>query len=168
MSKRASDPTAILARYVNGPTELEAAIVGFTEAELDTALDDESWTIRQIVHHVVDGDDIWKICVKIALGNSEATFSLQWYWDLPQTRWAESWAYAERPLEPSLALFAANRRHVEQLVQAIPGAWEREIMVEWPHQEKERVTVGWVIEMQASHVMGHVEDIQNIWQARKL
>ncbi len=166
MSEQANDPAEILARYADGPTALEEAIAGLAEAELDTALDDESWTIRQIVHHVVDGDDIWKVCIKTALGNSEAVFDLQWYWAMPQTEWAESWAYAERAIGPSLVLFAANRRHVGQLVQAIPGAWEREIMVEWPHQEKERVTVGWVIEMQAGHVTGHVEDIQKIRRTR--
>jgi len=42
------------------------------------------------VHHLADGDDIWTICIKAALGNSEGLFSLQWYWDKPQTEWAEN------------------------------------------------------------------------------
>jgi hypothetical protein len=48
----------ILARYAEGPAELVRAIAGLDGAGLDAALDDESWTIRQIVHHIVDGDDI--------------------------------------------------------------------------------------------------------------
>jgi hypothetical protein len=38
---------------------------------------------------VVDGDDIWKPCIKAALGNSDGLFSLQWYWEKPQTEWAQ-------------------------------------------------------------------------------
>jgi len=168
MSERKHDPEVVLASYASGPAELEAAVAGLADAELDTALDAKSWTIRQIVHHVVDGDDIWKPFVKIALGNNKAVFSLQWYWDIPQTQWAESWAYVHREIETSLALFAANRRHLVQLVQAVPDAWDRSIPVKWPHKEEERVTVGWMIEMQADHVTSHINSIRKIRQAHGL
>jgi hypothetical protein len=162
MAGQAHDPDAILAQYKDGPAQLQTALAGLSEAALDAAPDAENWSIRQLVHHIVDGDDVWKTFIKIALGNSEATFELQWYWDIPQTTWAESWAYATREIEPSLALFHANRRHVVQLVQEIPGAWERSLTIKWPHGDLQQVTVGWVIEMQSRHVAGHVEDIQKI------
>jgi hypothetical protein len=168
MADEMRDRDVILERYANGAAQLEAAIADLGPADLDKALDAESWTIRQIVHHVVDGDDIWKLFIKTALGNSEAVFSLRWYWELPQTEWAERWAYARREIEPSLALLRANRRHVVGLLQAVPGAWERSIVVQWPHQEAQRATVGWVIEMQADHVAGHIEDIERIRAAHGL
>jgi hypothetical protein len=168
MTGQAHDPNAILALYEDGPEQVQAALAGLSQAELDAAPDAENWSIRQIVHHVVDGDDIWKTFVKIALGNSEATFELQWYWDIPQTAWAESWAYADRGIEPSLALLRANRRHVAQLLRVIPDAWERSLTIKWPGGDLQQVTVGWVIEMQSRHVMGHVEDIQRIREAHGL
>lgn len=162
MPEQPHDPHEVLARYQDGPAQLQAALAGLSSADLDTAPDADDWTIRQIVHHIVDGDDIWKTFVKIALGNSAATFELQWYWDVPQTAWAESWAYASREIAPSLALFHANRRHVVQLLREIPDAWERSLTIKWPGGDLQQVTVGWVIEMQARHVMGHVEDIRRI------
>lgn len=162
MTGQAHDPDAVLAQYKDGPAQLQTALAGLSEAALDATPDAENWSIRQLVHHIVDGDDVWKTFIKIALGNSEATFELQWYWDIPQTTWAESWAYATREIEPSLALFHANRRHVVQLVQEIPDAWERSLIIKWPHGDLQQVTVGWVIEMQSHHVAGHVEDIQKI------
>lgn len=30
---------------------------------LDAMPSGGGWTIRQIVHHIVDGDDIWKLCI---------------------------------------------------------------------------------------------------------
>jgi hypothetical protein len=158
------DPQAILARYAAGPAQLEAAIAGLTEAELNLAQTADTWTIRQIVHHIVDGDDLWKVYIKIALGNSSGTFSLQWYWDKPQEAWVESWRYADRAIEPSLALFQANRQHVVQLLQHIPEAWERSIFIQWPEGQKVQTTVGHIVEMQANHVLGHINDILAIRQ----
>jgi hypothetical protein len=158
-------PDEILTHYADGPARLEAAIAGLTETDLDSALASGTWTIRQLVHHVVDGDDLWKMCIKQALGNSESQFDLGWYWNMAQDRWAESWNYAGRALKPSLALFRASRGHVVQLVRQIAGAWECSLVIQWPHQERGRITVGQVIEMQARHVDAHVEDIRKIRQA---
>ena len=86
--------------------------------------------IRQLVHHVVDGDDIWKLCIKAALGNSEGVFSLQWYWEVEQDTWVERWDYAGRAIEPSLALFRANRRHIVHLMERNPDGWERHVRIQ--------------------------------------
>jgi DinB family protein len=164
MSEDTLDPQTILSRFLNGPAKLKSAVAHLTEAQLDVAHDSGTWTIRQIAHHIVDGDDLWKTCIKAALGNSEAMFDLQWYWGKPQDEWAERWNYAGRAFEPSLALFVANRLHVEQLVQQIPGAWNRSIWIKWPHREAEQVTVGDIIAMQAHHALGHVHEIIAIRQ----
>jgi uncharacterized damage-inducible protein DinB len=164
MTEQTRDPDTILALYANGPAQLEAAIAGLTEEELNLAQSADTWTIRQIVHHVVDGDDIWKIGIKAALGNSSGTFTLQWYWDKPQDEWVKSWDYAGRDLEPSLALFRANRRHILQLLSQMPDAWERSMSIEWPNGQEERITIGYIVEMQAGHVLGHIDDIRTIRQ----
>lgn len=169
MTKQTRDPDAILARYTDGPAQLEAAIAGLAEAELDLAQSADTWTIRRLIHHVVDGDDIWKVCIKAALGNSQGVFSLQWYWDIPQDTWVERWDYAGRAIEPSLALFRANRCHVVQLVGQIPDGWRRHMLIQWPHRpEVEPITVGDVIEMQAGHTLHHIEDIRAVRQTRSI
>jgi hypothetical protein len=169
MTKEARDPDAILARYADGPAQLEAAVTDLAEAELDLAQSADTWTIRQLVHHVVDGDDIWKVCIKAALGNSQGVFSLQWYWDIPQDTWVERWDYAGRAIEPSLALFRANRCHVVQLVGRIPDGWGRHMLIQWPRRpEAEPITVGDVIEMQAGHTLHHIEDIRAIRQTHSI
>jgi uncharacterized damage-inducible protein DinB len=168
MTEQTRDPDTILARYADGPAQLEAAIAGLTEADLDMAQTADTWTIRQIVHHVVDGDDIWKTGIKAALGNTSGTFTLQWYWDKPQGEWVESWDYAGRAIEPSLALFHANRDHIVQLLDQIPDAWERNIFIRWPDGQKAQITVGDIVEMQADHIMVHINDIRLIRQTHNL
>jgi uncharacterized damage-inducible protein DinB len=164
MGEQMSDRETAIARYADGPSQLEAAIAGLSQGELDIAESEGTWTIRQIVHHVVDGDDIWKVFVKRAIGNLGGQFNLQWYWDIPQDEWAKSWAYAGREIEPSLALFRSSRRHIVQLLGHAPEAWERRLCIRWPNEEEQKVSVASVVEMQAQHVIGHVDDI---WRIRK-
>jgi hypothetical protein len=168
MAAQTYDLEALLAAFADGPRQLRAALSGLAEADLDAALSPDTWTIRQIVHHVVDGDDLWKTCLKAALGETQRRFELQWYWDHPQEWWVETWDYAGRPVEPSLAFFEAGRRHVVQLLRQVPGACERCIVVQWPGGEEQQVSIGWIVEMQTRHVVGHVDDIRRIRQARGL
>ncbi len=164
MDEQLSDREAIIASYADGPNQLEAAIAGLSERELDIAERDGTWTIRQIVHHVADGDDIWKVFIKRAIGNPGGEFDLGWYWAMPQDEWVKSWAYAGREIGPSLALFRASRGHIVQLLEHIPEAWERSLLVRWSEGEQQEVKVGWVVKMQAEHVPGHVDDIRRARQ----
>ncbi|MFO7587448.1 MAG: DinB family protein [Gemmatimonadota bacterium] len=156
-----ADQRSLLSRYLQGPALLEQAVADLSDADLDAPPSDGGWTIRQIVHHVVDGDDLWMTCIKAALGNEEDDFTLEWYWQLPQDTWAERWGYAHRPLDVSLALFGAIRAHIAQLVERAPDGWSRSMRVRTP-QGTERVSVRAVLEMQADHVSHHVERIAAI------
>lgn len=160
--KSPTNKDSVIARYVEGPTLLERTLTGLKEADLDTAPSKGGWTIRQIVHHIVDGDDIWKICIKQALGNDQSEFSLDWYRALPQDTWADRWAYAQRSVDVSLAMLKATRDHVMQLLEHVPDGWNRTVGFREPNGNIEIVPVGFVIEMQANHVLHHVKQIETI------
>jgi len=155
------EQSSLLSRYLEGPDQLERSIADLSDVQLDASPSDGGWTIRQIVHHVVDGDDLWKVGLKAALGNEEGEFALDWYGMLSQETWADRWGYARRPVDTSLALFRAIRAHIAELLEKVPGAWGRSIDVRTP-QGTERVSVSQVIEMQTRHVTHHVEKIAAI------
>lgn len=165
MTNQADTFKTSLTQYADGPALLEQALGGLNESDLDLALSVDSWSIRQIIHHLADGDDIWKVCIKAALGNCDGTFTLQWYWDKPQLDWSTNWKYASRGIESSLALLRANRRHTIELIGQTAEVWEKSIWLKPPKGRKERVTVGWIVEMQAGHVVSHIKDIRAILQA---
>jgi uncharacterized damage-inducible protein DinB len=160
------DRIGTISRYREGPRLLEQAVLGLEDAVLDASPSRGGWTIRQIVHHVVDGDDIWKICIKMAMGNEEAEFALGWYWALPQETWADRWAYAKRSLDVSLSLLGANRAHTVQLLESTPEGWNRSVIMRTRKGEVERIPVGFVVQMQADHVFHHVERIRAILRER--
>lgn len=159
-----NDQATILAQFAEGPARLENAINGLSESALDLSPSQGGWSIREIVHHVADGDDIWKSCIKMALGNEQAEFHLDWYWPIPQTNWASSWAYARRSVISSMDLLKADRKHILELLAQRPDAWERSVEIREPNGQMTRVSVGFVVEMQANHVIHHINRILAIRQ----
>ena len=163
MSAQSIDPDELIANYGNCPSELEAAILGLSERHLDIRKSTEDWTIRETIHHIADGDDMWKLFIKRAIGNPTGEYVFDWYWQVPQDEWAKRWSYKERAIEPSLALFQANRGHIVQLLRHTPGALEKSLRVRWPTQLGEQdVRVAMVVEGQTQHALAHIAAIREI------
>ena len=158
------DRDAAICRYREGPTLLEEIVKGLKDSDLDARPAGGGWSIRQIVHHIADGDDIWKLAIKMAIGNEQAEFSLEWYRTLTQEDWADRWAYNKRSIDASLSLLKAGREHILQILQRVPDAWDRAAAFRGRDGEIERVPVGFVIDMQADHVFHHIERIRAILQ----
>ena len=70
--------------------------------------------------------------------------------------------YSRRSIDASLSLLKANREHILQLLGSLPEAWNRSVSVRTPQGETEQVPVGFVIQMQADHVLHHIERIRAI------
>jgi hypothetical protein len=156
------DQDHILTRYAAGPAIVQAAIQGLDDQQLDLTLTPESWSIRQLVHHITDGDYLWKEFLLRAAGKQESEFSLAWYWCLPQDEWVKRWSYAGRKVGHSLELFQANRLHTLELLEQVPELWEKCLLIPTHQGNQERASVAEVVEMQSRHVEGHVEDIRQI------
>ncbi len=69
----------ILMEYAAGPALVAEAIRGLSEEQLELKLAEEGWSIRQLVHHIADGDYLWKEFLLRAAGEPEVEFSLGWY-----------------------------------------------------------------------------------------
>jgi hypothetical protein len=160
MAEETLSPEA-LARYAAGPDQLEAEIGGLSESDLDLSLAPGEWTIRQIVHHLADGDDMWSLCAKMGLGAPGCTFDTHWY---PGNEpWADKMEYTAGALEPSMTLFRANHFHIAQLLKRIPDGWQREVVLKAPWLEGERrVKVEAVIDLLTKHAVEHVEEIHKV------
>jgi hypothetical protein len=156
------DMEAVIARYMEGPTLLRSTLAEVEDADLDRTPDEGGWTIREIVHHVADGDDLWKTCIKMALGNEKAVFSLEWYLALSQIEWSRHWHYSDRSLETSLTFLEATRNHVRQLLDQVPDCWTKSVSYRNPDGTTENVPVGFVVKMQADHLEHHLKRIQAI------
>jgi hypothetical protein len=149
-----------LKKYADGVEQLEAALAGLSEADLDRSREQGKWTTRQIVHHIADAEDLWETCIKAALANSGCTFDIGWY--IPDNKCAEPLDYANRPIEDVVELFKAVRHHVVQLVKHLPGAWDRTVVIrrDVDIPEGKEFTVGGIIGFQVIHLARHLQQIR--------
>lgn len=144
--------------YNQIPDRLDRALEGLAEPDLDIARKTGAWTIRQIVHHIVDADHMSGVMVKAALGEPDCVFDLAWY--DPGNVWANTLLYDRRPIAPALSLFRASRRTVLELLALAPGAWQTPLrVVRRKARDPIHLTVGDLIEHQAAHGSHHIEQI---------
>jgi DinB superfamily len=103
------------------PARMRAAVRGLTDAQLDTRYREDGWTVRQVVHHVVDSHV-----------NAYVRFKLAATEDFPTIRpyeeklWAELPEAKSAPVEMSLAILdALHARWVAHLEGLGPADFER-------------------------------------------
>ena len=150
----------ILLEYSQGPEQLSALVQHLSKDKLDYSPEPAAWTIREITHHIVDGDDIWTGFFKQALGGDRRQFDLSWYWDLSQDEWAQKWSYSQRPIEPALNLLKCNREYVLSLLEAIDEPWSFCLEIPFPDDDPESWSVQVAMQMNTVHLQGHLKDIQ--------
>lgn len=154
-------PEETLAQYARGGDDIEAALTGLTEADLDLTRSLEEWSIRQIVHHLAETDSLFLMTFESALAQSGCTYIRNPY---DQPHWAEALVYKERAIEPSLDLIKATRGHLVQLFQHIPDYCDRFVLLKFASWEGEgdKVTVGGLLEGLNWHLATHCTEIREI------
>jgi len=84
------------------PANMRAAVAGLSDEQLDTPYRDGGWTIRQVVHHVVDSH--MNAYVRFKLAMTEDHPSIRSY---EEHIWAELPDAKSAPVEGSLAILDA-------------------------------------------------------------
>jgi hypothetical protein len=156
-------PETLLQEYLQLPGRLEAAIAGLSEEQLDLTLG-MGWSIRVYVHHTVEGELLWQMCLRSILGTDGIEFPIQWYFSISQDDWAQHWAYGKRPIEPALAQYRGSTASLVELLRCLPAqAWEHYGHVTWPGEKEEsRLTVRDIAAMHIGHLGQHSADIRAI------
>ena len=161
MDPQADPHSTLVAQFTMGPAQLKQALQGLSESELDLR-EGEGWSIRQIVHHLADAEDLWRPFIRQALGCQPAPFVMDWFFQIPQAEWANAWHSAGRAIGPSLDLLDASRAFIVELVEAVPGALEMSLAVRLPGGGEERGQVSDIIALQTRHISEHIAEIRRI------
>lgn len=147
------DDATILNLYRQGPDRLRQALAGLGPADLDRPWAPGKWTVRELVHHLVDSDLGAFFVLQAALAEPGRRLEPN-VWD--GDTWARGLAYRSRPVEPALALFAAARAWVLDAVAHLPGALDRYIV--WPSGH--RAVVREVLRHAGGHALHHILQIE--------
>jgi hypothetical protein len=141
----------LIARYKAGIGEVDAALAGASEAELDVVPVDGEWSARMVVHHLADSEANSYVRVRTLLAEDEAF--LQGY---DEGQFARRLHY-DRPIEPSLAVFRAVRASTAELLDQLgDDDWHHV----GTHSESGRYSMDEWLEIYAAHAFDHADQIR--------
>lgn len=147
---------AALSVLTEAPARLRLAVAGLTDAQLDTPYRPGGWTVRQVVHHVVDSHINAYLRTKFALSDDGTTIK-----PYPEAVWAEMADSRTAPVGLSLALLdALHERWLIVLRSVTPDQWARTII----HPDRGPMTIDDVLAMYEWHSRHHTAHITSLRQ----
>lgn len=138
------------------PAKLREAIDGMSASQLDTPYRDGGWTVRQVVHHVVDSHLNSYIRFRLALTENEPTIK-PYHEDL----WAELPDAKTAPVELSLAMLDALHARWMLLLRTLT---DQDFSRSFRHPERGLMTLEKNLALYAwhgRHHVGHVLLVKN-------
>lgn len=146
-----TDRRALMDRYRAGADEVEAALTGATDDDLDRRPADGGWSARQVVHHLADSETMAYTRLRRLIADDEPM--IQGY---DEPRWAERLHY-DRPIADALAVVRAVRAASLGLLEALTATeWERR----GTHSESGPYSVDDWLRIYASHCRDHAAQIR--------
>ena len=147
-----TERSALIDRYRTGTADVEAALAGITDEELDRPpADSDAWTAREVAHHLADSEAMAYIRLRRLLAEDRPMIA---GYDEPE--WARRLHY-DRPIEPSLAVLSAVRTASLQLLESLTEAeWART----GTHSESGSYSVEAWLEIYANHSHDHADQIR--------
>ncbi len=150
--------TQRIAKIQQLPAQLEAAIAGLNDAQLDTPYRDGGWTVRQVVHHLADSH--MNAYIRMRLIATEDRPTLKPY---DQDVWARFYDAQSMPVAPSLAILRGlHERWTDFLQRLSAESWSRA----GHHPERGEVTLDSLVTIYAGHGAKHVDQIMGLRQAK--
>jgi len=144
--------------FERGGEKLRAAIAGLSPADLvrrppaGAGPDVGTWSIHQIVIHMMDSDAIGVHRMKRVIAEDRPLLI-----GYDETRFTASLFYDEQSAEASLTIFDLTRRELAKVLRRLPdAAFDR-----WGvHNEHGKVTLGEFVANYASHLENHLKFIR--------
>jgi len=136
------------------PDKLSAAVAGLNDAQLDTPYRDGGWTVRQVVHHVVDSH--MNAYVRCKLMVTETDPPLKAY---NEQTWAELPDAKTLPVSDSLHIVdGLHRRWVTFLESLAASDFARTGI----HSERGPITIDTLMQIYGWHCRHHVAHITEL------
>jgi uncharacterized damage-inducible protein DinB len=140
------------------PARMRAAVSGLADEQLDTPYREDGWTVRQVVHHVVDSHLNSYVRFKLAVTEDHPTICTY-----EQTAWAELPDARNAPVEGSLRLLESlHARWVSFLRSLAPDDFRRTLQ----HPEIGEMTVDVLLELYGWHCAHHEGHVTGLRQRK--
>ena len=144
--------TTLLQQYRDGYRAVAEALTGITRAELDARADADSWTAREVVHHLADSEITSAIRIRRLLAEADPQIA-----GYNEDLFRRTLRYDTRPIENSLEAFRLARVTTAEVMDGVSGEdWLRT----GTHSESGPYSVETWLEIYAQHAHDHAEQIR--------
>lgn len=150
----------LIKEYSFAPEELAKVVSGLSDSELDKCRAPGKWTIRQIVHHIVDCEMNYFQYDRYALANTDSKFVFP---DFDPNRWAENMEYQRRPIQLELRFFTLIREYITYLCHTLPDSLDRTLK-----HESGEFTVRQALEHDIAHARHHMKQIMETREVHRM
>ena len=140
------------------PDQIEAAVRGLDDQQLDTPYGPGKWTPRQVVHHLADSHMNAFVRMKLILAEEKPT--LKTY---NQDEWAKFDDASKLPVAPSLAILRGLH---ERLVHMLKHASDSDFARPAHHPERGEVTLDDMVVIYGRHGEKHCGQINGLRAAK--
>lgn len=148
----------MIERIASAPARVRAAVDGLDEAQLDTIYRPDGWTLRQVVHHLVDSH-VNSYC-RFKLTLTEENPTIRTYME---DRWAELPDGRTAPVEVSLTILDGLHERWTSLLRTLGDEeWHRTL----DHPEMGAMVLDQLLALYAWHCDHHAAHIEGL-RARK-
>ncbi len=140
------------------PARMRAAVADLSDEQLDTPYREGGWTVRQVVHHVVDSHVNAYVRFKLAVTEDGPTIRTY-----DEKAWAELPDASEAPVEGSLRILETlHDRWVAFLKDLEPDDFRRALR----HPESGELAVDTLLELYAWHGPHHEAHVTELRERR--
>ncbi|WP_336822679.1 DinB family protein [Sporosarcina sp. USHLN248] len=141
----------LIESYKSAPSELMQAIAGLNESDLNQTRAPGTWSIREIVHHIVDCDMNYVQFNRYALADTGKTYFFN---EFNGDSWNFKMDYKNRSIESELKLFTMMREYIAYLCIILNDSLDRVLV-----HEHGKATVRDALRHDTQHVLHHIEQI---------
>ena len=136
------------------PTKVRAAVAGLSEAQLDTPYREGGWTVRQVVHHLVDSHMNAYIRLRFALTENQPTIK-----PYDESIWANLEDARSAPVEVSLKLLEPLHERWVRLLRSVKTEQYARTLV---HPDYGVKNVDWLLFLYSWHGRHHTAHITEL------
>ncbi|GAB6926318.1 hypothetical protein JCM10914A_03010 [Paenibacillus sp. JCM 10914] len=142
----------VVQTYKDAPKVLHEVLDSLSEKDLDLSRGEGKWTIREIVHHIVECDLNYFQINRYALANTGEKYIFN---EFDAQVWNQTMNHYQRNVRIELQLFSTIREYISYLCEVIPNSLDR-ILV---HQNG-KATVRDALNHDINHSYHHIEQIK--------
>jgi hypothetical protein len=146
-----SDAQAI-DRYVAGADIPAKAIAGLTRQQLNSFPVPGTWSIQQIIIHLLDSDLIAAVRMKRAIAEERPRLEVY-----DEKAFSQRLNYDKLSAQAAADLFRAHRHFTAEILRPLPPEAFKRVAI---HPEHGEITLGQIVRMYAHHVHHHLAFIE--------